>query len=124
MTENLSPNYKRYDLGQQARGTVVEVVLSCINNIRLMDDDNFNLYAESKNSRFFGGRAEKSPTRLIIPKTGHWHVVVDKVGFQALANSNVRAIPPKTLNAANLSAPRTPANSTTAKEEFADAQSA
>ncbi|MGJ8570735.1 MAG: DUF1883 domain-containing protein [Hoeflea sp.] len=121
MTENLSPSYKRYDLGQQARGTVIEVVLSCINNIRLMDDDNFNLYAEGKNSRFFGGRAEKSPARLIIPKTGHWHVVVDKTGFQALANSNVRAILPKTLSAADLSAPRTPANSAKGKEEFAEA---
>lgn len=124
MTEKLSPNYKRYDLGQQARGTVVEVALSCINNIRLMDDDNFKLYAEDKSFKFLGGRAEKSPVRLTIPKTGHWHVVVDKTGFQALANSNVRAIPPKTLTAADLLAPRTPANSDTAKQEFADAQSA
>ena len=112
MTEKLIPNYKRYDLGHQIRGTVVEVVLSCINNIRLMDDDNFNLYTESKDCKFFGGRAEKSPVRLVIPKTGHWHVVVDKTGFQALANSNVRAIPPKTVTT-SASAPET--------EQLADA---
>lgn len=123
MSEKISPAYKRYDLGQQPRGTVVEVVLSCINNIRLMDDDNFNLYANGENSRFFGGRAEKSPTRLIIPKTGHWHIVVDKTGFQALANSNVRAIPPKTQNAANPSDPRAPEGSPE-KEDIADAQPA
>lgn len=110
MTANTSPNYKRYDLGQQPAGTVVEVVLSCINNIRLMDDENFALYADSKNCRFIGGRTEKSPVRLTIPRTGHWHVVVDKTGFQALANSNVRAIPPKTMPAANPAAARKPAS--------------
>jgi uncharacterized protein DUF1883 len=124
VTEKTSPNYKRYDLGQQARGTVVEVVLSCINNIRLMDESNFKLYAEGKSFKFLGGRAEKSPARLTIPKTGHWHVVVDKTGFQALSNSNVRAIPPKMLNVADLSAPRTAANSATANQDFAKARSA
>ena len=106
MTAKLSPNYKRYDLGQQPGGTIVEVVLSCINNIRLMDDANFTLYSESKNCKFIGGRTEKSPARLTIPKSGHWHVVVDKTGFQTLANSNVRALPPRNMNAANSSAPR------------------
>ena len=124
MTENNSPHSKRYDLGQQTRGTVVEVVLSCINNVRLMDNDNFNLYAESKNCKFFGGRAEKSPTRLTIPKTGHWHIVVDKTGFKALANSNVRAIPPKTMNNATLSAPPKAANSAPATGQVAAAQPA
>lgn len=104
MTEKLSPNYKRYDLGQQPAGTIVEVVLSCINNIRLMDEANFALYADSKNCRYIGGRTEKSPARLTIPKTGHWHVVVDKTGFETLANSNVRATPPKPMNVAKASA--------------------
>ena len=30
-----------------------------------------------------------------IPASGHWHVVVDRIGFATLANSNVRAIPPQ-----------------------------
>ncbi|MEM5492089.1 DUF1883 domain-containing protein [Hoeflea sp. AS16] len=111
----MSPNYKRYDLGQQPAGTVVEVVLSCINNIRLMDNDNFALYAESKNCRYIGGRTEKSPARLTIPRAGHWHVVVDKTGFQTLANSNVRAIPPKAIQPANAAAPRKAASPATAE---------
>jgi len=124
MTAKPSPNSKRYDLGQQSGGTVVEVVLSCINNIRLMDDANFALYSDSKNCKFIGGRAEKSPARLTIPKTGHWHIVVDKTGFETLANSNVRAIPPQGMNAANSSAPRKAANSATVKEKMAAGQSA
>ena len=114
MTASTSPLSKRYDLGQQPAGTIVEIVLSCINNIRLMDHDNFNLYADSKNCKFIGGRAEKSPARLTIPKTGHWHIVVDKTGFEALANSNVRAIPPQAMNAANSPVPRQAASSATA----------
>ena len=101
MTAKHSPLSKRYDLGQQPAGTVVEVVLSCVNNIRLMDHENFSLYADSKNCKFFGGRTEKSPARLTIPKAGHWYVVVDKTGFPTLANSNVRAIPPQINNVAN-----------------------
>lgn len=124
MTQKTSPNYKRYDLGQQARGTVVEVVLSCINNVRLMDETNFNLYTEGKSFKFLGGRAEKSPTRISIPQTGHWHVVIDKTGFPALSNSNVRAIPPKTLNAANVQTSRTPANSAPAHQAVTEARSA
>lgn len=91
---NRLPRYKRYDLGKLPAGTTVEVVLSCINNVRLMDHANFKRYAEGKDYKAIGGRTDKSPTRLIIPMDGQWHVVVDKAGFQTLANSNVRAITP------------------------------
>ena len=96
-----SPRYKRYDLGRQSAGTVVEVVLSCVNNVLLMDHENFARYAEAKTYKFIGGRTEKSPARFTVPATGQWHVVVDKTGFQTLANSNVRAIPPQGRKAAN-----------------------
>ncbi|MDZ7600592.1 MAG: DUF1883 domain-containing protein [Hoeflea sp.] len=86
--------YKRYDLGKQLAGTIVEVVLSCVNNVRLMDHANFKLYSAGKDFKAVGGRIERSPTRLIVPTDGRWHVVVDKTGFHILANSNVRAIPP------------------------------
>lgn len=101
VTVTFSPVYKRYDLGKQQAGTIVEVVLSCMNNVRLMDDENFRRYAEQKTFKSLGGRIEKSPTRFTIPMTGNWHVVVDKAGFQALANSNVRAIPPRKMRAVN-----------------------
>lgn len=89
------PLCKRYDLEQQTAGTIVEIVLSSINNVRLMDHANYLNYVEGKPYKAIGGRMEKSPTRLQIPTNGHWHVVVDRVGFNKLANSNVRAIPPR-----------------------------
>lgn len=97
-----SPSYKHYDLGKQPARTTVEVKLSCVNNVYLMDHENFARYAEAKSYKAMGGRTERSPARFTIPATGQWHVVVDKAGFQTLANSNVRAtLPPvrKTANA-------------------------
>jgi diguanylate cyclase (GGDEF)-like protein len=89
-----SIRYKSYDLGRQPLGTVVEVALSCINNVRLMDARNFELYRQSKPYKFFGGTMQKTPAKLSVPQAGHWHVVVDKDGFPFLANSNVRTIQP------------------------------
>ena len=99
-----SPRYKHYDLGQQILGTMVEVRLSCVNNVFLMDQENFARYAEAKSYKAIGGRTEKSPARLTIPANGQWHVVVDKAGFQVLANSNVRAMVPPVRRPVNSSA--------------------
>lgn len=84
---------------------MVEVVLSCVNNVRLMDHANFQRYVESKPYKCVGGRVEKSPTRFTIPMNGQWHVVVDKIGFQTLANSNVRAIAPASSKSGGTKSP-------------------
>lgn len=89
-----TPRYKHYDLGNQPAGTVVEVALSSINNVRLMDERNYRLYASSKPYKFLGGLTVKTPTRLTIPVIGQWHLVVDREGLPKLANSNVRTIQP------------------------------
>ena len=118
---DFAPRYKCYDLGKQTAGTVVEVVLSCINNIRLMDQANFKRYSENKTFQFIGGRTEKSPARFTIPRTANWHVIVDKVDFQILANSNVRTIPPKsTLTAVSPSASRTRTYNSMTKDPIQD----
>jgi diguanylate cyclase (GGDEF)-like protein len=97
---------------------VVEIVLSCINNVRLMDHANFQRYLESKPYKCIGGRIEKSPVRFTIPLNGQWHVVVDKIGFQTLANSNVRAIAPAGSKSASSGASRAPAVSNNVKGVF------
>ncbi len=88
----LTYRFKHYDLGQQPAGTVVEVALSCINNIRLMDTRNLVAFKEARKFKYFGGKVDKSPIKLAVPTTGHWHLVVDRDGFNALAKSNVRII--------------------------------
>lgn len=89
-----SPRYKHYDLGKQPPGTIVEIVLSAINNVRLIDDRNYGLYQTGKAYKFLGGLAVKSPTKLVVPSADRWHLVVDREGLPKLANSNVRTIQP------------------------------
>lgn len=89
-----TPRYKHYDLGRQPAGTVVEVALSSINNVRLMDDRNYRLYASSQAYKFLGGLTVKTPAKLIVPANGQWHLVVDREGLAKLANSNVRTVQP------------------------------
>jgi diguanylate cyclase len=89
-----APRYKHYDLGKQPAGTVVEVALSAINNIRLLDEKNFRLYAAAQPYKFLGGLTVKTPTKLTVPADGQWHLVVDREGLPKLANSNVRTIQP------------------------------
>ncbi|MCD2173242.1 DUF1883 domain-containing protein [Rhizobium sp. C4] len=89
-----TPRYKHYDLGRQPAGTVVEVALSSINNVRLMDERNYRLYASSKPYKFLGGLTVKTPAKLTVPAVGQWHLVVDREGLPKLANSNVRTIQP------------------------------
>ena len=94
MAQQQAPRYKHYDLGKQPGGTVVEVALSAINNVRLMDDRNYQLYRRAQPYKFLGGLIVKTPARLSIPSAGHWHVVTDREGLPKLANSNVRTIQP------------------------------
>ncbi|MCO6186359.1 DUF1883 domain-containing protein [Rhizobium sp. L1K21] len=92
--------YTHYDLKAQPAGTVVEVTLSCINNVRLLDGRNFKLFQTLKPHKFLGGLAKISPTRLVVPQGGHWHLVVDMDGLPALANSSVKTIVPGHLTSA------------------------
>lgn len=65
------------DLGHRSRGDVLEVSLSSGANVRLLDSSSFQAYRNGRQHRFYGGLATKSPTRIGIPQSGRWHVVVD-----------------------------------------------
>ena len=45
----------------------------------------------------YGGLAQRSPVRIPIPSSGHWHAVVDMQGLQGSTSASVRVI-----NAASL----------------------
>lgn len=82
------------DLGQRARGEIVEITLSGNQaNVRLMDSTNFSNFRNGRKHAFHGGRATRSPVRLQIPRSGHWHVVVDMIGLGGQARSSARMIP-------------------------------
>ncbi len=81
-------NFLKYDLGRVDKGSTVVVTLSTGANVRLMDSTNFSNYRQGRPHRFYGGLAKVSPSRIVVPSTGHWYVTVDLVGLRA---SNVRA---------------------------------
>lgn len=85
--------FTHYDLKEQRAGVTIEVTLNAVNNVRLMSNSNFQRFKELLDFKYIGGIAKKSPVRLQIPESGHWHLVVDMEGHHGLADSGVRMIP-------------------------------
>lgn len=85
------------DLGQRQKDDVVEVTLSSGANVRLLDSHNFNAYRNGRPHRAIGGLATRSPVRLAIPSSGHWHVAVDMQGLRGSTRASVRVIPGSAL---------------------------
>lgn len=90
------------DLGQLSRDDVVEVTLTSGANVRLLDSSNLNAYRRGRQHRYQGGLARRSPVRLTVPRSGHWHAVVDmqglrgstRAGFRVINGSAMRPLPP------------------------------
>ena len=70
------------DLGTRQRGDVIEVTLSAVANVRLMDSLNLENYKNGFKHIYTGGVVRQSPVRLAIPSLGHWHVAIDTTGIQ------------------------------------------
>jgi len=81
------------DLGYRQRGEIVEVTLTSGANVRLMDSSNFSSYKNGRSHHFRGGLAKRSPIRLAIPNSGHWHVAVDMQGLRGRTRASVRVLP-------------------------------
>ena len=84
--------FTHYDLKQQRGGVTIEITLSAVANVRLMSDQNFALYKQAMKHQFVGGVAKKSPIRLVIPKAGHWHLVIDMEGHHGQSETSIRII--------------------------------
>ncbi len=84
--------FTHYDLKLQRAGTVIEVTLNAVNNVRLLTAVNFQRFTEKLDFKYVGGVAKKSPVRLVIPENGHWHLIVDMEGHHGLADSSVKLV--------------------------------
>lgn len=85
-------NYLHSDLGNRSRGDVLIVTLTRGANVRLLDPSNFSRYKQGKEHRFHGGRTTKSPVRIPIPRSGHWHAVVDMQGLRGTTRAGFKVI--------------------------------
>lgn len=81
------------DLGQCQSGDIAEVDLSSGANVRLMDGSNFTAYRNGRQHRFLGGLAQRTPVRLRVPRSGHWHVAVDMQGLRGSVRASGRRVP-------------------------------
>jgi len=81
------------DLGHRQRGEIVEITLTSGANVRLMTSSNFSSYKNGRRHQYIGGLAKRSPVRLQIPSSGHWHVVVDMQGLRGSTRASVRVLP-------------------------------
>ena len=81
------------DLGNRKKGEIVEVTLTSGANVRLMDKSNFSNYKNGRQHRYTGSLAKKSPIRLQVPSSGHWHVAVDMQGLRGSTRASVRVLP-------------------------------
>jgi uncharacterized protein DUF1883/TIR domain-containing protein len=87
--------YTHYDLGRLEHGAVVVVNLKGnAANVRLMDSSNYQSYRNGRRHRYSGGLVKRSPMRLPVPSTGHWHVTVDLLGLRGRVQSGVSVEPP------------------------------
>lgn len=89
-------DFVHHDLGRRNRGEIVEISLNGnAANVQLMDSSNLSRYKRGQNYRYTGGLAKKSPVRLAVPSTGHWHVAVDLRGMasRARVKSSARVLP-------------------------------
>lgn len=67
-------------------------------NVRLLDASNFSSYKRGRQHRMIGGLAKTSPIRLEIPRSGHWHLVIDMQGLKGgTIRHGVRVIPAAAL---------------------------
>lgn len=85
------------DLGYRSRGDVLEVTLTSAANVRLLDSSNFNSYRNGRDHHYHGGLATKTPARITVPSSGHWHAVVDMQGLRGSTNAGFRIVKAEAL---------------------------
>lgn len=82
-------DYVKYDLGQQHAGAVAVVTVDTRANVMLMDSANLQRYRSGGRFNYVGGQALRSPVRLSVPNSGHWHVILDLGGARGSIRSSV-----------------------------------
>jgi hypothetical protein len=88
-------NFFHADLGYQPTGAMAIVRLATAANVRLLDDSNFRSYQSGRQYRgYHMGFYRRSPLRLGIPTSGHWHVVVDLGGCAGTIGAAVQVRQP------------------------------
>lgn len=90
--------FLKYSLGHLDRGDIVEVTLTQGANVELLDAANFDKFRRGQAHRYYGGLAKQSPSRIAVPRSGNWHVVVHMQGLRGRTNASVRVVKREALS--------------------------
>lgn len=85
-------NFLHDDLGNLDGDEIVEVTLSAAANVKLMDSGNFSSYRSGRRHEYFGGHVTRSPYRISVPRSGHWHIAIDLGGYAGNVRASVRVL--------------------------------
>lgn len=86
-------NYLHKDLGSLHGGEIVEVYLNGQANVKLMSSSNYSAYKNGRRHTYYGGLATKTPVRLQVPSSGHWHVTIDLGGYAGKVRASINLLP-------------------------------
>jgi hypothetical protein len=65
---------------------------------RVTDSSNLQNYRSGRQHTYYGGLIRRSPARIPIPNSGHWHVAIDMQGLAGQARASIRVIPAAALS--------------------------
>jgi hypothetical protein len=85
-------NFLHSDLGLLPAGSVVQVQLDAAANVKLLDPSNFEHYRRGESHHYYGGQARRSPVRIPVPATGHWHLALDLGGASGTIRHSIAVI--------------------------------
>jgi hypothetical protein len=71
---------------------LIEVALDGQANVMLLDPENFERYRRREPFQYYGGLATVTPTRLVPPSRGRWHLAVDLGGRAGSVRAGVRLL--------------------------------
>lgn len=96
--------FQHFDLHQVQKGSTVVVELSTGANVRLMTSTALSNYKNNRKHQVAkgSGLVTRSPHRIAVPSTGHWHLTVDLMGLRATqVRTKVHTEPPPLPRAAS-----------------------
>ena len=86
-------HFTHFDIGNLDKGRVVEVHLQGnAANVYLLDQLNYQRYAQGQNFQAIGGLSKASPVRLKTMKLAHWHITVDLPGGHGSVKTSYRVL--------------------------------
>jgi hypothetical protein len=88
-------NFLHSDLGVLPASSIVVVELDKAANVKLLDEVNFSAYQRGQRHHFFGGQAKRSPVRLAVPESRHWHLALDLGGVSGNIRYSIQVVRPR-----------------------------